>query len=367
MILLHLWNGWFFALFLFCTAVVFSNAVHWLLFRFVRRRQEAQASPHLGLLQHLGSPARAIFVLTCFLLIEPFFPFSADLHSDVRETLAILLVLSAGWFAVGGVYVVQNVLLRRFDLSAPDNVQARRVHTQFQLFRRVIIGLIVIVTVGVALYTFHDDRIWRAGTGLLASAGLASLVLAAAAKSTAANFLAGMQIAFTQPIRLEDVVVVQGEWGRIEEINSAYVVVRLWDLRRLIVPLTFFIENTFQNWTRETTQIIGSAFLYLDYSVPVEALRQHLVEIVSEAKQWDGQVCALQVTDAKERTMEIRCLMSAASASDSFDLRCLVREQMIRFVREQYPQALPQMRLTSVPASAGEAVDRFAAPLGTQM
>ena len=352
MALLHLWHGWFFALFLFCTAVVFSNAVHWVLFRIVRRQRHQYLSLQLGLQQHLGSPARAIFVITCFLLIEPFFPFTADLHDDVRETLAILMVLSIGWFAIGGVYVLQNLFLRRFDLNAPDNVQARRVHTQFQVFRRVVIGLILVVTLGVALYTFHDDRIWRAGTGLLASAGLASLVLATAAKSTAANFLAGMQIAFTQPIRIEDVVVVQGEWGRIEEINSAYVVVRLWDLRRLIVPLTFFIENSFQNWTRETTQILGSAFLYLDYTVPVEPLREHLLQIVSEAKQWDGKVCGLQVTDAKERTMEIRCLMSAGSASDSFDLRCIVREKMITFVREQYPEVFPQMRLTSVSASA---------------
>jgi len=202
-----------------------------------------------------------------------------------------------------------------------------------------------VLTVAAALYTFHDDRLWRAGTGLLASAGLASLVLATAAKSTASNFLAGLQIALTQPIRIDDVVIVQGEWGRVEEITQSYVVIRIWDLRRLIVPLTYFIENSFQNWTRDSSDLLGTAFLYLDYAVPVEPLREHLQKVVAASKQWDRKVCGLQVTDLKEHTMELRCLMSAANASDSFDLRCIVREEMMRFVRENYPAAFPQARI----------------------
>ena len=346
--LLHLWHGWFLALFLFCAALVFSNVVHWVLFRLLHRKRLSEAlGLRLGLREHLGLPARAIFVLTCLFFVEPFAPVSEAWHAGLREGLAIATVLSVGWFAIGSVYVFQNAFLRRFDLHGENNIQARRVHTQFQVFRRVLIGLIVILTVGVAMYTFHDDRVWRAGTGLLASAGLASLVLATAAKSTASNFLAGMQIALTQPIRIDDVVIVQGEWGRIEAINTAYVVVRLWDLRRLIVPLTFFIENSFQNWTRESSDILGTAFLYLDYAVPVEPLREHLTRIVSEAAQWDGKVCGLQVTDLKDRTMELRCLVSSANASENFDLRCIVREKMMTFVREQYPEAFPQMRLST--------------------
>ncbi|ADV82666.1 mechanosensitive ion channel family protein [Terriglobus saanensis] len=347
----HLWHGWFLALFFFCAALVFSNATHWVLFR-ILRKQQSEGKPEffgLGLKAHLGKPARAIFIITCLFVAQPFLPVSNEIHENVRQALAIAMVLSLGWFATGAVYVGQILFLRRYDLQAADNVQARRVHTQFQLFRRMLIGFIIVLTIGAALYTFHDARLWRAGTGLLASAGLASLVLATAAKSTASNFLAGLQIALTEPIRIDDVVIVQGEWGRIEEINSAYVVVRIWDMRRLIVPLTYFIENSFQNWTRQSADIMGTAFLYLDYTVPVEPLREHLTKIVSGAKQWDGKVCGLQVTDLKEHTMEIRCLMSSTNAGDNFDLRCLVREGMMAFVRENYPDAFPQMRLLGRP------------------
>jgi len=344
--LMQIWHGWFLALFLFCTALVVSNFVHWILFRVLRREQQGERKVFgLGLQTHLGKPARSIFIITCFFLTQPFLPIAQHWHDNVRQVLAIAMVISLGWFAAGMVYVMQNIFLRRYDLQAEDNVQARRVHTQFQLFRRLLLALIVILTIGVALYTFHDARLWQAGTGLLASAGLASLVLATAAKSTASNFLAGMQIALTEPIRIDDVVIVQGEWGRIEEINSSYVVVRIWDLRRLIVPLTYFIENSFQNWTRQSADIMGTAFLYLDYTVPVEPLRTELIRIVSDAKQWDGKVCGLQVTDLKEHTMELRCLISSRNASENFDLRCLVREGMMSFVREKYPDAFPRMRL----------------------
>ena len=179
------------------------------------------------------------------------------------------VVAALGWFAVGCIYAVQENVLRKYDLTAENNVRARRVHTQFQLFRRMLITFVVIIDIGALLWTFDSPRIWHYGSGLLASAGVASLILAAAAKSTASNFLAGMQIALTQPIRIDDVVVVQGEWGRVEEINSAYVVIKIWDLRRLVVPLNYFIENSFQNWTRESSDIMGTAFLYVDYSIPV--------------------------------------------------------------------------------------------------
>ena len=346
--LLHIWHGWFLPFFLFCAAIVFSNGIHWVLFRVLRRKQEEHSRRlGLGLQTHLGKPARSIFVITCLFLVQPSLPVSAGLHHDVRLALAIAMVISLGWFAAGMVYVIQNVFLRRFDLSAADNVRARRIHTQFQLFRRVVLAFIFLITVGVALYTFHDERLWRAGTGLLASAGLATLVLATAAKSTASNFLAGMQIALTEPIRIDDVVIVQGEYGRIEEITSAYVVVRCWDLRRLIVPLSYFIENSFQNWTRSSADLLGYAYLYLDYTVPVEPLRKKLQEIVAASKHWDRKVCGLQVTNLKERTMEIRCLISASNSSDSFDLCCIIREQMMAFVRENYPEAFPLARFAA--------------------
>ena len=298
-----------------------------------------------GLQKNLGAPARAIFFITCLLIVLPAVPLLPDKLGDVlRQTFAMALVAAIGWFAVGCVYVVQNIFLRRYDLAADNTLQARRVHTQFQLFRRMVITFIVIIDIGALLWTFNDPRIWHYGSGLLASAGVASLILATAAKSTAANFLAGLQIALTEPIRINDVVVVQGEWGRVEEINSAYVVIKIWDLRRLIVPLSFFIENSFQNWSREATDIMGTAFLYVDYSIPVDELRAELERIVHPSPLWDKKVCGLQVTNLTERTMELRCLVSSSNSSQNFDLRCLVREQMTAFIQQRYPESFPRTR-----------------------
>lgn len=257
------------------------------------------------------------------------------------------LVLCLGWFAIGCVYVLQEFLLQRYDLKLENNVRARRFHTQFQLFRRILITFVVVVTIGALLWTFNDPRIWHYGSGLLASAGLASLIVATAAKSTASNFFAGLQIAITEPIRIDDVVVIQGEWGRIEEITSAYVVVRIWDLRRLIVPLSYFIENSFQNWTRESSDILGTSFLYVDYAIPVEELRDELKRMVEASPLWDKRVCGLQVTNLSERTMELRCLVSSRNSSENFDLRCLVREKMIAYIQQNYPESFPTTRFAA--------------------
>jgi len=348
--ILHIWHGWFAALFLFCAALVFSNAVHWILFHVVRRKQVASGSISIGwgVQKHLGHAARAIFILTCLFLVLPFAPIELKPYLDqpLHQILAVAMVLSISWFAVGFVYVAEAALLRRYDISAENNARARQVHTQMVIFRRSMIGFIFILTAGCILWTFHDERIWKAGSGLLASAGIASLILATAAKSTFSNFLAGLQIALTSPIRIDDVVVVQGEWGRIAEITSAYVVVNIWDQRRLIVPLTYFIENSFTNWTRESAEILGTAFLYVDYAVPVEAMRAQLQRIAAASSLWDKRVCGLQVTDLKEHTMEIRCLVSSRNSSESFDLRCLVREEMVAFLRDHYPQAFPRLRIS---------------------
>jgi small-conductance mechanosensitive channel len=353
--LLHVWHGWFLALFLFCAALVFSNSLHFVLFRLLRKQKPDGISRSLGwgLNRYLGRPARAIFIVTCLFFVLPFAPneLKPYLGETARQTLAVLMVLAMGWFAVGAVYVVEAAFLRRYDITAEDNIRARQVQTQLVIFRRVIIGFILILTVGTLLWTFHDERIWKAGTGLLASAGIASLILATAAKSTASNFLAGLQIALTSPIRIDDVVVVQGEWGRIEEITSAYVVVNIWDQRRLIVPLSYFIENSFANWTRHSADILGTAFLYVDYTVPVDVLRAQLQKIAAASPLWDKRVCGLQVTDLREHTMELRCLVSSRNSSENFDLRCLVREEMIAFLRDNYPEAFPQVRLLGKPLS----------------
>jgi small-conductance mechanosensitive channel len=192
------------------------------------------------------------------------------------------------------------------------------------------------------LMTFPTLR--QVGTSVLASAGLAGLVVGFAARPVLTNLIAGVQLALTQPIRLDDVVIIDDEWGRIEEILSTYVVVRLWDQRRLIVPLSYFVENPFQNWTRTSADIVGTAFIYVDYSVDVERVRHELHRNLKDMSQWDGRAWALQVTDLTERTMQLRALMSAADAGLAFELRCTVRERLVDFIRRNYPRGLPRVR-----------------------
>jgi small-conductance mechanosensitive channel len=344
----HFKHGWFFVIFVFCSMLVVANLVHYILFRVLHRKEASSHPLGWGLQQHLGRPARAIFLLTCLFIVLPLIPGLPDnIEAMLRQALIMLTVVALGWFAIGCIYVLQDFLMRRYDLSAENNIRARRVHTQFQLFRRILITFVVIVDIGALLWTFNDPRIWHYGSGLLASAGIASLILATAAKSTASNLFAGLQIAFTEPIRIDDVVVVQGEWGRVEEINSAYVIVKIWDLRRLVVPLNYFIENSFQNWTRQSSDILGTAFLYVDYSIPVEDLRKQLEAIVHPSPLWNKQVCGLQVTNLTEKSMELRCLVSSRNSSENFDLRCLVREKMTAWIQQNYPSAFPLTRFAA--------------------
>jgi small-conductance mechanosensitive channel len=345
----HLRHGWFIAVFVFCGALIFTNLIHYVLFRLLKRDKASQNGWAASLRRHLARPARAIFLLTCLLLMLPFVPNLSDWLDGLLKQLGIMsIVVGLGWFAIGWVYVAQDMLLRRYDLREENNIEARRVHTQFLMIRRVVIALIVIIDIGVLLWTFNDQRIWNYGSGLVASAGVASLLLAAAAKSTVSNFLAGLQIAITGSVKLDDVILIEGEWARVEEINSSYVVMRNWDLRRFIVPLSFFVENTFQNWTRESTEVINTAFLYVDYSVPVKKLRAEYMRLVQSSPLWDGKTCALQVTNLTERTMELRCVMSSRNIADNSELRYLVREEMTAWIQENYPDAFPRMRFDSV-------------------
>ena len=344
----HFRHGWFFAIFVFCGMLVAANLLHYILFRVLHRKESTNNPLGWGVQQYLGKPARAVFLLTCLLIILPATPdLPENIEALLRHAFIMLTVVALGWFAIGCIYVLQAILLRRYDLTAENNFQARRIHTQFELFRRLLISFVVVIDIGASLWTFNDPRIWHYGSGLLASAGIASLILATAAKSTASNLFAGLQIAFTQPIRIDDVVVVQGEWGRVEEINSAYVIVKIWDLRRLVVPLTYFIENSFQNWTRHSSDIMGTAFLYVDYSIPVDDLRRQLEAIVHPSPLWDNRVCGLQVTNLTDRSMELRCLVSSRNSSDNFDLRCLVREKMTAWIQQNYPEAFPTTRFAA--------------------
>jgi small-conductance mechanosensitive channel len=355
----HLKHDWIFAIFLVSGAILLANIVHAITFLLIRLRKKDAAlqktSNRPSIYRHLNHPARWVFLTICVLSVFPWVPLQPQIAQPLRVALHILLVVLSGWFAIGCVFVFQDALTRRFDLHAENNIRARRIHTQAQVLKHILIGFIVVIDIGCILWTFPDPQLWHYGSGLIASAGLATVVLAAAAKPTVGNLLAGLQIAFSEPIRIDDVVIVQGEFGRIEEITASYVVVRIWDLRRMIVPLSYFIENPFQNWTREHTDLLGTAFLYTDYSVPVQALREHFARVLEASPLWDRKVCSTQVTNLTEHTMEIRCLMSARNSSEQFDLRCVVREEMVKFIQENYPDAFPRTRFGSVPESSESA------------
>jgi small-conductance mechanosensitive channel len=260
----------------------------------------------------------------------------------LKQISGILLIASIAWLIIKVTYVVEDVVLTHFRLDVKDNLRARRIHTQIQIFQKVVAVIVIILAVAAMLMTFERVRVL--GTSILASAGIAGIIVGLAAQRSIATWLAGLQIAITQPIRLDDVVIVESEWGRVEEITLTYVVVRIWDLRRLIVPITYFLEKPFQNWTRVSADILGTVFLYVDYTIPIQTVREELRRILESSEQWDGRVCVLQVTNASERTVELRALMSAPDASSAWELRCKVREKLIEFVQRNYPNALPKVR-----------------------
>ena len=260
----------------------------------------------------------------------------------IRQTLLFAFVLVIGWMLIGAVEMWAVVYLRRFNMAAEDNLIARKHVTQARILQRIATILIGLITLGLALMTIAEVRQW--GLSLLASAGVVGIVAGLALQPFLTNLVAGVQIATAQPIRIDDAVIVENEWGTIEEITSTYVVVKLWDWRRMILPLSYFISKPFQNWTRETSRLIGTAFLYVDYEAPIDRLRAELERIARESPLWDGDVVNLQVTDITDRVAQVRCLTSARNAPIAFDLRCEVREKMLAFMRDQCPEALPRDR-----------------------
>lgn len=291
--------------------------------------------------------ARAALLLVASAMAITASPLDSEPSQLVRRVLLFLFILTLGWIAVGVLDLWTNLYLRRFRLDVEDNLTARKHVTQTRILRQVATVLIMIVTLGLALMTIQGVRQW--GVSLLASAGAASIIAGLALQPLLTNLIAGVQIAVTQPIRIDDAVIVEGEWGHVEEITSTYVVVRLWDWRRMVLPLTYFIQKPFQNWTRESSSLIGTVMLYVDYSAPIPRLRAKLEEIAAESSLWDGQVVNLQVSDANERTLQVRCLVSARNAGAAWDLRCEVREKMIAWLQDELIDALPRDRVSLGP------------------
>jgi small-conductance mechanosensitive channel len=297
----------------------------------------------------IGLTRVAIFVLALFAAL-PFAPFDDEAVWFIAKFLALATIVLAGWAAIMATDVAADIYLMRFRLDVADNLIARKHVTQVRILRRAINVVVLLVTIGAALMTSESVR--EFGVSLFASAGVAGLVVGLAARPVLSNLIAGLQLAITQPIRIDDFVVLEGEAGTIEEITSTYVVVRLWDLRRMIVPLTYFIEKAFQNWTREGSALIGSVFLHLDYTAPVEAIRARAREIASQSKLWDEKILNVQVTDAKDQTIEVRIIAGAFSGSAAWDLRCELREKLIDFLQQEHPSALPRRRQEAVAQQA---------------
>jgi len=272
-------------------------------------------------------------------------------RGPLLHAVGIAIVMSVAFLVVRLIDVVEDLILDRHRLDAADNLRARQLHTQVQILRRITVVAVSMIAVAIVLLSFN--RVRAAGAGLLASAGLVGLVAGLAARPTVANVIAGVQIALSQPIRVDDVVVVEGQLGRVEQIALTHVVVRLWDLRRLVLPISYFVENPFENWTRSTADIIGWVYLEVDHTAPVDELRTRLHEILLESPNWDGGVWNLQVSNAGPSTIQLRATMSAPSSSASWDLQCEVRERLVAFLRDHHPGALPRVRMETAPVGVG--------------
>jgi small-conductance mechanosensitive channel len=304
------------------------------------------------LLKYSEHPTRVLLPLLAALWAVRQSPVPPDFVSTVSHVLGLAIIGCVGWLLIDLSNIVHELVVVRYGLALADNYSARRIHTQVTVLRHVLVIVIVLLTIAFMLMTFQEVR--HFGETVAASAGLAGIIAGLAARPTLSSLIAGIQVAITQPIKLEDVVIVEGEWGRIEEISTTFVVVRIWDQRRMIVPLTYFIEKPFQNWTRHSSDIMGTVFLYLDYTVPVEDIRQELQRVVQSSDLWDGRVCGLQVTNTTDKSMELRCLVSSSDSGKNFDLRCLVRERLIAYIQKHHPESLPRVR--SVLENAGTAV-----------
>jgi small-conductance mechanosensitive channel len=338
------------------TAIFYAGwiiALLWLVFRAIRaveKRMRLWGDRTRSLLGKIvvpivGHTLRLSVPLLGIVLLLPVLKLPEEWNWVTQKGIGILFIVALSFLIVHGINAMQTALLSRQRLDLPDNLSARRIYTQVSVIRKIIITAVVIISTGSVLMLF--DPVRQFGTSILASAGIAGIVIGFAAQRTLGNVLAGIQIALTQPLLIDDIVVVEGEFGQIEEITLTYVTVRTWDLRRMILPITYFVEKPFQNWSRVSTELLGTILLYLDYQTPISELRKELKRLVENNSKWDRKVCGLQVTDTKQTTIEVRALVSATDPGKVFDLRCEVREGLIDFLVRNYPESLPRQRSIS--------------------
>ncbi len=295
-----------------------------------------------SLVEATSTLSRFALVIIAVAVVLPIAPLGAEPQRIIAHLLFAAFIVLLGWSAAIALTLATNLYLRRLNVAEQSGPLTRKHVTQVHVLRRVMATLVMVITVAAALMTFNSVK--QYGISLIASAGAAGIVVGLALRPLLTNLFAGIQIAITQPIRIGDAVIVENEWGWVEEINGTYVVIKAWDWRRLIVPLSYFLEKPFQNWTRQTTDLIGTVLLWVDYTVPVEPIRGRLQQIVKGTKLWDGQVVNLQVVDSNERAVQLRALVSARTSPEAWDLRCEVREKLIEFLQQSYPGALPKQR-----------------------
>jgi small-conductance mechanosensitive channel len=353
--MLNAWAAWGWTLGIIIAALAIALVIHRVFFtlseRVLRRTKRPTAS---SLLRYSHQPAKALFAILALFLVLPSLPIPIEMKSSLERVLALTFTGAMGWLAFKLTWVINDVVAYKHDITAADNLLAREVMTRVGVMQRILAASIAVITVCLVLMSIPSIR--QIGVALFASAGIAGIVGGLAARPALTNLIAGVQLALTQPIRIDDVVIVEGEWGWIEEIRVTFVVVRIWDLRRLVVPLSYFIERPFQNWTRKKADILGTVFLYVDYTVPVQRVRDELHNILQADDLWDGDVWGLQVTDATDRSVELRALMGARNSGDAWNLRCNVREQLIDFLHREYPGSLPRLR-AELPEKLEEVAD----------
>lgn len=330
-----------------------------LLLRFYAKRNNY--SIIASFLRRLGKPVNYFLPLLAINALIPAMKLRSKVELHLSRITEILLTMAFAAVLIGAVKVLEDYVYHKYDLSKPDNLRERKIRTQLQFVRKFVISLIIILTVCAILLSFESLR--KVGAGLLTGVGIGGIIIGFAAQKSLGNLLAGFQIAFTQPIRIDDVLVVEGEWGRVEEITLTYVVLNIWDRRRLILPINYFIEKPFQNWTRTGSDILGTAFFYLDHTAPIPEIRAELTRLLEASPLWNKEVNALQVTDIKERMIEVRALMSAQNSAQAFDLRCYIRENMIKFIKEQYPDCLPKTRAIVSDEEAGSGKEEISTEL----
>lgn len=339
-------NPWLQVLLAAAVAVVIALLVH-RAGRIVLRRLTRHSKVLAAVVEEIRHPAGWVLPLAALQIVWQGAPEGLPGLARVQHWTGVVLIAAATWLAMRAVRGVSIGVIALYPADVEDNLQARGIHTQARVLSRTVMVALLLAGLAMILMTFPGAR--QVGTSLLASAGVAGLVIGIAAKPLFSNLIAGLQIALAQPIRIDDVLIIEGEWGRVEEITGTYVVLAIWDQRRLIIPLQWFIEHPFQNWTRSTAQIIGTVFLHVDYTMPLAPLRAEAQRLCEASAHWDGRLCLLQVTDAKAQTLELRVLVTAADSGKAFDLRCEVREGLIALIQRDHPQCLPQWRARPLP------------------